>query len=92
MSFSLSLHYTGLEICFNIDSVDKLKKSQEVIIHLTFESINRGDSCIKTYCENNGVNNWLDFITFSSYRTAEASHLFALQKFWLTIISQHTVK
>ena len=53
--------------------VDKLKKSQEVIIHLTFESINRGDSCIKTYCENNGVNNWLDFITFSSYRTAEAS-------------------
>ena len=50
------------------------KKSQEVIIHLTFESINRGDSSIKTYCENNGVNNWLDFITFTSYRTAQASN------------------
>lgn len=43
---------------------------QECIMHLTFESINRGKTSIGQYCENNGVDNWSEYLHFSSYRKA----------------------
>jgi len=44
---------------------------QECIMHLTFESINRGKTSIGQYCENNGVENWSEYLHFASYRKAE---------------------
>ena len=40
-------------------------------MHLTFESINRGKTSIGQYCENNGVENWSEYLHFASYRKAE---------------------
>ena len=48
--------------------------AQECIIHLTFESINRGGTSIGKYCEENGVENWSDFMYFASYRKTENVH------------------
>ena len=46
-------------------------QAQEVIIHLTMESISRGKSSIKVYCDEHGVPNYLDWICFCSYRKTE---------------------
>ena len=43
-------------------------QAQEVLIHLTMESINRGKSSIKGHIEDNGVHDWENYIWFTSYR------------------------
>ena len=39
---------------------------QEVILHLTYESISRGEHSIKAYCLRNGVQDWEKYIFFWS--------------------------
>ena len=43
-------------------------QAQEVLIHLTMESINRGKSSIKGWCDDNHVVDWGNWISFCSYR------------------------
>ena len=46
-------------------------QAQEVIIHLTMASINKGKSSIKSYCDEHGVPDYLEWVSFCSYRKAE---------------------
>ena len=46
-------------------------QAQEVLIHLTMESINRGKSSIKGWCDDNHVIDWSNWISFCSYRKWE---------------------
>ena len=47
---------------------------QEVILHLTYESISRGEHSIKAYCLRNGVQDWEKYIFFwSGYVSTQLS-------------------
>ena len=43
-------------------------QAQEVLIHLTMESICRGESSIMKWCTDYGVEDWENYIWFCSYR------------------------